>query len=529
MTRVDLNKKDVTEGWRLVNSGFSAARVNEVLRELDGGSQRERRNKWLAAVAARVHAHRPDLQDAFRHVLGISPSQRDTLAGLTVGEVGVCYEALVSEMNGPERRSAGQYFTPDDAAAFMAGQTAKFLPGTWVDPCCGVGNLAWHLTNLQSDPSGFLEKNLVLVDRDDTALRTAVVLIAADFADKNAIKAVLGLHRNSVCRDFLSGAPLPDYDYAILNPPYARSSPLEEFKTGKSRELFAFFLERISATTKGFIAVTPASYLSAPKFQSLRTLLFTRWGGGDIIVFDNVPDTLFRGFKFGSTNSSKTNFVRAAITICSPALQPWMITPILRWKSTSRNRMFSQAGSFLSPMKIGPDGEWAKIPHELESTWEYLRNSPVRLKDLVVNHETPFHLTVALTPRYYISASFRNLERGSKTVLFFNSESERDRAAIVLNSSAAYFWWRALDGGVTLPKRVLYSTPVPAEFDVDDNLIEHLISEEPHALVTKLNAGKINENIKRPKITVDKLDAVVFGGENPDFTKVFSEDMFRLN
>ena len=68
--------------------------------------------------------------------------------------------------------------------------------------------------------------------------------------------------------------------------------------TGPARENFAYFMEKIAKNAEGFIAVTPASYVSAPKFGVLREIIEDHFRGGDVFVFDNVPDTLFRGYKF---------------------------------------------------------------------------------------------------------------------------------------------------------------------------------------------------------------------------------------
>ncbi|OLT50295.1 hypothetical protein BJF89_10295 [Corynebacterium sp. CNJ-954] len=509
-------------------AAFSPSAVSAVIRDLLSATPMQTRINWLRAIATLVTDQREDLSNEMEQILGTTPFDplHNPLKGLTIGEVGVCYEALTALSDANSRKAAGQYFTPDDAAQFMAQHSTGFPEGIWLDPCCGVGTLAWYLAKAQTDRASFVRDRLVLMDIDKTALLSAVALIGAGYLDIGDVEGLRALHSRSIRRDFLTLTRLPDHDFVIVNPPYARTATLPSYKTKDSRELFAYFLERIATTSKGFISVTPAAYLSAPKFRVLREVVNNCGTGGRIYVFDNVPDTLFRGYKFGSTNTSSTNFVRAAITVCSPETTEWKITPIIRWRSASRPRVFSLAAELLCPRYIGPAEEWVKLAPGLEGLWEHLTQAPTALRDLIVQHETDYSLTVALTPRYFISAAFRNLRRGSKATLYFGNASDRDRAAIVLNSTIPYLWWRALDGGVTLPRRVLMSTPVPDFVDPDSAaaLADELQETEEEHITTKLNAGKHNENVKRPREQVARLDEAVLGTV-PDLTLLYTEDM----
>lgn len=513
-------------------AAFSASAVTRVVRDLLASTKAQARQNWLRAVASVTTDQRRDLADDLIEMLGVEPFEAgcNPLAGLTIGEVGVCYEALIAKTDSTARKAAGQYFTPDDAAHFMAKQSEAFPEGVWMDPCCGVGNLSWHLASVQADSGAFVRGRLVLVDIDQTALLSAVALIGADFLDEGDRNGLHELRDRAVQRDFLAQTPLPSHDYVVVNPPYARTQMKPKFKTAATRELFAYFMERIVDSSSGFIAVTPASYLSAPKFKILREVINAKSTGGRVFVFDNVPDTLFRGYKFGSTNTSSTNFVRAAISVCSPTDTTWQVTPIIRWRSASRPRLFSRASALLAPRQEGPDEEWVKLPAELEKVWRTLSDEPTTLKDLLARHETPHFLTVGLTPRYYISAAYRDLDRGSKAVLYFKTAEDRDRAAVVLNSSVPYMWWRGLDGGVTLPKRVLFGTPIP-DLDTKDSAITALVRElqetEEDAITTKLNAGLVNENVKRPRDLVERLNMAVLG-EAPDLQVLYTEDMAAL-
>src|SRR5699024_11735534 len=115
-------------------------------------------------------------------------------------------------------------------------------------------DLSWNLASVQESPAGFVRDHLILLDRDETALRTAVALIAADFAADGDGEAVGALQRRSARRDFLSSRALPEFEFAILNPPYARAPGKAGYRTSGTRDLFAYFLERIVHASRGFIA-----------------------------------------------------------------------------------------------------------------------------------------------------------------------------------------------------------------------------------------------------------------------------------
>lgn len=503
---------------------FSTSVVAKVVRSLQGGTKGSTERNWLQAVASRVSEARPDLAINFQSILGERPGVGNPLSGLSIGEIGVCYEALMAHMDIHSRKSSGQFFTPDDAAQFMASFSHEFPTGTWIDPCCGVGTLSWYLVEQQADPGLFVRNHLILADWDEIVLRSAVCLVGAEFLDPGDVEGLNLLYDRSLCRDFLNTRQLPDFDFAIFNPPYARTKINANFITGHARDMFSFFLEKVALNALGFISVTPASYLYAPKYFELRRILDSIFRGGQVFVFDNVPDTLFRGFKFGSTNTSNTNFVRAAITVCPPEKEGWEITPILRWRASSRSAMFKYAPKFLNGRRLGPHGEWVKLSAEFDDVWAMLREVRLSLGDVRSKGPTPYHLTVATTPRYYISAAYRDLARASKSTLFFESADIRDRAAMVLNSSLPYLWWRALDGGVTLPQRVLNSIPLP-DVSLDTPLVAELKKSENSSVVRKLNAGKYNENVKRPLSLTRALDEYIFGRSLVDGS-LYQQDMF---
>lgn len=512
-------------------NGGSAGRIAAVVHALASSSRQKAQERWLGAVTRLVCDMRPELSEELIEHLGSSPADTSPLAGLSMGEVGAVYEGLLALSDRHSRKTNGQYFTPDDVAAFMASRAVQFPQGTWIDPCCGVGNLAYHLALRMPDPSEFVARRLALVDIDPVALLTAQALLVARFASSRHPDALRDLAGRSQDRDFLAESPLPVHDFVIVNPPYAATGHDDRFETGGARELYCYFLERSLVGARGIVAITPSSFLTGTRYKPLREIL-GRLPGGEVFVFDNVPDTCFRGYKFGSTNTSKTNFVRAAVTVSGPQNSGWKITPIVRWARDSRTRMWGAVSRLLLPLRLGPAGEWAKVMPGTENLWDILGKAQLRLGDLISDTPTGYRLDVASTPRYYISATKRSLDRSSKHTLFFSSNHDMNLAYVVLNSSLAYWWWRCVGGGITLTRKTLRSIPVPSGVSTPPELLRALNKSESVDLVVKANAGRTNENVRRPRELTLWADRAVMRDVPVDavnFDRIYAADMFSMS
>ena len=160
-------------------SGIYDFKIDELreLLELEG-----LKKAWLKILATHVKSSK-DLQYILKskEFSGISTYDRDLIAGLSIGEIGVLYEYSVSYSNVESRKSNGQFFTPDDVALFMAKKAKTFGRGIWMDPCAGIGNLSWHLVAVQQNPEDFLLNQLIVMDIDKLALLIARTLLTASF------------------------------------------------------------------------------------------------------------------------------------------------------------------------------------------------------------------------------------------------------------------------------------------------------------------------------------------------------------
>ena len=457
----------------------------------------------------------------------------DLLDGLTISEVSVLYEFSLAYVDRSSRKSEGQFFTPDDVAQFLARRAAPLPIGTWIDPCCGIGNLSYWLAAAQTDPRQFVASRLILVDRDPLALRLARALLAIEFGlDADEYRS---LSKRSRVADALAD-PLPPFDYVLMNPPYVVVPRDDRFPdSADSRDLYAYFLERLGKLArKGVVAITPQSYTSGRKFAGLRRLLVRRFEAMDIYCFDNVPDNVFRGVKFGSQNSNRVNSTRAAVLVGlvgrANAPRRHRITPLLRWRAHEREELFATADDFLADLQPDELRAFPKVGAALVPLHRAMVACATTIGDLIVPGPTAYPLDVPVTPRYFLSAVKRVLDRGHAHRLFFATPEDRDRAYVVLNSSLAYWWWRVYEGGITVSKSILASVPVPisteptsteaiesttasARFVSLPGLVAALEASEGENVVVKRNAGRPNENVKHPWRLLRDLNRAVA----PDF------------
>jgi tRNA1(Val) A37 N6-methylase TrmN6 len=477
---------------------------------------------WIGLLATNLKD-----QQKFQYILdsdefsGAKFFSTDILKDLSIGEIGVLYEYSVTTMNSELRKSNGQFFTPDDVALFMANFSKKFPSGKWLDPCSGIGNLSWHLVAIQDEPEQFLVENLVLSDRDKLALLIARTLLTISFQDKerNLFHKVA---ENFIEFDFLSVSSnekflnfdainslekIPKHDFVIVNPPYLATEMDARFETAKSRDLYAYFMENIIKTSKGFISVTPQSFTNAGKFVDLRRLMLKNYNRVSIFNFDNVPANIFRGVKFGSKNSNTANSIRAAITIAQPGKGDWQITSLLRWRSHERTDLFLLAPNHLSSVGF-TDEFFPKVSKKYEQMYVDSIAFP-RLGERISRTPTKFSLFVPSSPRYFISALKSPVKRASQHEIFFVTARDRDIAYLLMNSSFMYWWWRVRDGGMTLSQETINSLPIPP-FEIDKSLIAALAKSEKVSKVYKQNAGSAQENVKHPLSLVADLNDLIF-------------------
>ena len=452
---------------------------------------------------------------------------KDYIEGLSIGEISVLYEYSVTLINSKSRKSNGQFFTPDDVAIFMTKFSKEFNGGVWLDPCSGIGNLSWHLINAQDNPEEFLVSNLILSDTDELALLIARTLLTISF-QKSRTKLFQEVKNKFICFDFISVSDsgqddlfnsgneldkIPRHDYVIVNPPYLATKMDSRFETSKAGDLYSYFLENIIKSSKGFISITPQSFTNAQKFKSLRKLLLSNFNNLKIFTFDNVPANIFKGIKFGSTNSNQANSIRAAIIVAKPGKGKPKITSLLRWRTSERDFLFRNAEKFLSDVNLTEEF-FPKVSKEYKNLYSEMSGAQT-LKSIVSLKRTKYSLHIPSAPRYFIPALKKPAKRASQKVIYFSNVENRDYAYMVINSSLLYWWWRVRDGGMTLSLETLLSLPLP-KFKVNKKIVLELEKSEKTSKVYKQNAGAAQENVKHPKSLINKLNHAVI----PNYSKL---------
>jgi len=440
--------------------------------------------------------------------------QNDLLKDLDITETGTLYEYSLATHNYSKKKESGQYFTPKDVSKLLANYSNRFDKGKWYDPCCGVGNLSWFLIDIQDDKECFLKNNLILSDKDALALFIARILLTLSFQSTDT-ELFNSIEKNFIELDFLSVSQnglfntldkIPQHDYVIVNPPYLNTTEDTRFETAKSTDLYAYFLENIIKTSKGFISITPQSFTNAEKFYSLRSMLLNKFKNLTIYCFDNVPDSIFKGVKFGSTNTNHANSVRAAIIVAGSNVKGRKITSLLRWRTAERAKMFEKLDDFLSEVTLTPKF-FPKVNSFFADFYNSLNFGRV-IGNIISTKPTKYALYIPSSPRYFISALKTPVKRSSVKTLYFKNEEEYNKAYILLNSSITYWWWRVRDGGMTLSLETLYSVPF-VDFEIKQNIISELEQSEKQNKVYKLNAGEMQENVKHSQNLINQVNAIL--------------------
>lgn len=458
---------------------------------------------WLRSIKLKVESDRPDLLDFWETLFFDLPHEGPhvDVSSLDVFQLSVVYEGLTAITSGERRRQLAQYFTPADVSTFIGEKLFEQRPAVVLDPCCGIGNLSAAAIAMFSNPSAMLE-NWRLNDIDPIAIRTAVALISSLYATDSAQAA--RLQANATVIDALSADLAVENETAVLmNPPYGRSAALG------SQDMYIAFLERFIRVCSIIVAVTPAAYLTTGSGSSVRDHLKNNFSNVDVYCFDNVPDTIFRGFKYGSNNTSKTNFVRAAITVASTKGPVKMVrsTPLMRWRFQSRAQLFRHVSEYLTPVVEGRGGIWSKttgVGRDLIARGELLQP----LGNFVSTVPTDYSIWIAASPRYFISASTRPLSRSSLHRLDFPNRKLMEDAYLLINSSMSYFWWRTWDGHFTLKKADLLSLPFyRGPYGAVRNQLLDRLAEAEGFPVFKRNAGRKIENFKPDGAIVKDIDS----------------------
>jgi hypothetical protein len=267
----------------------------------------------------------------------------------------------------------------------------------------------------------------------------------------------------------------------IGNPPYVGFSKLatslptgvgtpfatlfRDYKTVSCGNLYAICAERTAnliAQGGWWSLIVPLSLTFSEDFGTLRKLLLQQSRRLWYSSYDNIPDRAFTGAK-ESDNTSTANQQRVTIFVAdrNETAEPQRYgTPILRWRSTERERLFAdlpyeEVTDVLEGAgwpKIGATGKGLELLREL-------RRWP-RLTTLMVKHSA-YQLAVPKTASYFVSAFNDPKERSQQAYVHFRDAEARSLASVILNSDF-FFWWNRLYGdSFHITRGLLETCPMP--------------------------------------------------------------------
>lgn len=438
----------------------------------------------------------------------------NVLTFLDIDNFGELYEIGLAIQDKLLKKKNGQYYTPDDVAYVMSEWLEKSEGTAVCDVACGTGKLILTYLDLIGKERArelISSGKLYLYDSDNVALkicRTAIAIkYGLDIADCI----------NDIYCDFLGeDINLPKDCKVISNPPYARIEKFEAYWKQTevlidTKELYSAFMEKIFSFAKSAVVITPFSFISGAKFYSLRKQM-CEIGSGFIVAFDNVPGNVFCGRKHGIFNTNTSNSVRAAITVIEKSdRKGFRLSPLIRFKNEQRGMLFvpETLKSLLSEEIQVVDNNtkmFKKIENGLLPIYkDWINKSTANLKDYISKSATSLFIDMPNTCRYFTTASARKLSRNGSNKMYFSDEEAYDFIYCFINSSFPYWWWRIFDGGITYSVSLLNSIPIPINLlTYEDKLFfrkmrKKMTNEEDKFIVTKLNAGVVQENIKFPE------------------------------
>lgn len=376
---------------------------------------------------------------------------------------------FVNNYDDVEKKKNGIFYTPIDISEFLSNKTKLFDDGKgiWLDPCCGLGILSITLASIQDDPISFIENRLIINDIDKYQLDIAL----------NNFKEKFGVVPRSYNEDFLKY----DFkcDYVIMNPPY--------FKYGNS-DIYAYFLNKTCDISNGFVSINPISFTSGDKFKDTRKKLLS-FNSITTYHFDTIPGHIFDDAD-----------VRVSIIISHNLHSERKTTTQIRWDSKKRSEMISGLDNMLDDALFTDD-----IFYKTSQGTKNLIHENILSNYIIEKSNYPLYITN--TPRYFITASSKKLERKGQIEIFMKDKQSYENALIILNSSYLYWWWRTSDSSMTLTKKTLLSLPW-IDVVYNNEIINEIFDSEKNNKVYKKNAGTLQENIKHPKYLIIKLNSM---------------------
>ncbi len=141
-----------------------------------------------------------------------------------------------------------------------------------------------------------------------------------------------------------------------------------------------------------------------------------------------------------------------------------MTTPLLRWRSSERERLFAKLPYVDATALCGTESFPKLGSRKLRDFLILWKALPKRLVQYMDKHGK-HHLVVPRTAGYYIAAYPDEMARTKQMVLRFPCREHRDLAFVLLNSNVFFWLWRVIGDGFDVTTNQIEQCPTFGALD----------------------------------------------------------------
>jgi adenine-specific DNA-methyltransferase len=214
-----------------------------------------------------------------------------------------------------DRKKKGQFFTPPEVCAFMAGLFSLKPSATFrlLDPGAGVGSLAASICDrfLELRTSQRVEMHLFENDPEVLPFLRETIEHCAEMLNEHGHSTTYTIHAKDFILDaaatvfgppslFIDSAEWSEFDGVIVNPPYfkvSKASPyariMEDVVHGQPN-IYSFFLAAGAQMLRPggeLVAITPRSFCNGLYFRGFRHWFFEKMALDRIHLFESRTET----------------------------------------------------------------------------------------------------------------------------------------------------------------------------------------------------------------------------------------------